>query len=384
MRVTLGVAVAAWSLATTVAGAELPAGTRLQVRLDQHLYSHTVSPGQAFDTLVIAPVRVGGQLVVAPGWKLKGTVLESGTQPGREKRARLRLGFTRLVDGNGTAAAVAGRVVEVDGARETLDAEGRMIGVAPQKGRPRDKEALLRLAVQLDPVALGLLEASGQTIRAAVGYDRGTEMTVELTAAATVSAPASTASPTEVKAAELKHLAALPTETSAGEPLTLLLAGSRADVEAAFQEAGYLPMDALWAKAAPRAFLAVAEQNGFRAPELSTLDGQPAALAFEKQTNTLARRHRVRLWARAETFRGQPTWLGAAQKCVDLVFDTAAGTFRHRVDPATDAEREKVAQDLVTAKRVAARGLLERRAMPRAAAASRAGTDGRVSVLVLQ
>jgi hypothetical protein len=66
------------------------------------------------------------------------------------------------------------------------------------------------------------------------------------------------------------------------------------------------------------------------------------------------------------------------------VFDTAAGTFRHRVDPATDAEREKVAQDLVTAKRVAARGLLERRAMPRAAAASRAGTDGRVSVLVLQ
>ena len=69
-------------------GAELPAGARLQVRLTQHVYSHAAKPGQAVDTLVIAPLRVGEQVVVAPGWQLKGTVLESGTLPGREKRAR--------------------------------------------------------------------------------------------------------------------------------------------------------------------------------------------------------------------------------------------------------------------------------------------------------
>src|SRR5262245_25574002 len=84
--------------AARAAEVALPAGTRLQVRLNQHVYSHTVAPGQPDDTLVIAPVRLGDRVVVAPGWKLKGTVVESGTLPGREKRARLRLGFTKLVD----------------------------------------------------------------------------------------------------------------------------------------------------------------------------------------------------------------------------------------------------------------------------------------------
>jgi hypothetical protein len=258
-----------------------------------------------------------------------------------------------------------------------------MIGVAPQKGRPRDPDALLRLGVQLDPVALGLMEPSGQTVRAAVGYDRGAEMTVELTRAATVTPPATGGGPREIAASELKGQA-LPARTSAGEPLNLLLAGTREQVEAAFREAGYVPMDALWAKAGPQAFLSLAARYGYAAPALSRLDGQDAALAFEKQNNTLARRHRVRLWARSETVRGQAAWLGAAVRSVDVVFDRPAGSFRHRLDPATDAEREKVAQDLVTAGRVVARGTIERRDAPRTAAADRLETDGRLAVLLLR
>lgn len=314
-------------------------------------------------------MRAGGRVVVVPGWKLKGTVLESGTQPGREKRARLRLGFTKLVDENGGAFAVEGRVVEVDGARESVDAEGRVLGVPAQKGLPKDRMALLRLAVALDPVALGLIEASGQTVRAAVGYDRGAEMTVALAAPAVVTA-AKVAGPDELPAAEMQPLAALPAQTSDGEPLHLLVAGSREQVESAFKEAGYLPFDRLWGKAGPRAFVTLAEHHGFHAAPLGRLDGEDAALVFEKQNNTLARRHRVRLWPRSEVVLGRATWLGTAQRCVDLVFDK--DTYRHRLDPDTDAEREKVVQDLVTARRVAARGVLERKA------------PGRVAVVVLQ
>ena len=332
------------------------------MRLTQHVYSHTVSPGQPVSTLVIAPVRAGGRVVVAPGWKLEGSVLESGTQPGPEKRARLRLRFTKLVDEDGGAFAVEGRVVEVDGARETVDAEGRVIGVPPRKGLPKDKDALLRLAVQLDPVALGLMDATGQTVRAAVGYDRGAELTVALTAPAAVTA-AKAARSDELPPAELRPLAALPAQTSEGEPLNLLLAGTREQLEAAFQEAGYVPFDRLWGKAGPRAFVALAERSGFRPEPLGRLDGQDAALVFEKQNNTLARRHRVRLWPRTESVRGQAAWIGAAARCVDLVFDRSAGTFAHRLDPDTDAEREKVAQDLVTARRVSARGQVGRRAV---------------------
>lgn len=351
------------------------------MRLEQNVYSHAVTPGQPVETLVIAPVRAGDRVVVAPGWKLRGTVLESGTQPGREKRARLRLGFTSLLDEEGTPFAVEGRLVSVDGARETVDAEGRVLGVPAQKGLPRDKDALLRLAVQLDPVALGLMEASGQTVRAAVGYDRGAELTVELTAPAVVTA--STASePKELSAGELRPLAALPAQTSDGEPLQLLLAGSREQVESALKEAGYVPFERLWGKAGPRAFVALAERNGFRAAPLGQLDGQDAALWFEKQNNTLARRHRVRLWPRLETVRGQPSWLGAAVRCVDLVFDKAAGTFSHRLDPDTDAEREKVVQDLVTARRVAARALADRKEKPHTA--NGLAADGRVAVVLIQ
>jgi hypothetical protein len=327
---------------------------------------------------------VGDRVVVAPGWTLEGRVLESGTQPGRERRARLRLGFTRLVDEDGTAFAVEGRVVDVDGARETVDADGRMVGLPPQKGLPRDKDALLRLAVQLDPVALGLMEASGQTVRAAVGYDRGAEMTVELTAPATVTAPRP-AGPSEIPAAELELVvASWPAQTSAGEPLNLVLAGTRAQVEAAFQAAGYQPFETLWSKAGPRAFVALAAKNGFRAAPAGQVDGQDAAIAFEKQNNTLARRHRVRLWPRGATVRGQATWLGSAVRCVDLVFDKASGTFRHRLDPDTDAEREKVVQDLASARRVAARGLAEREPGPRTAAPDRLTTDRRLAVVLLK
>ena len=69
MRQTL--LLGAFLCATLPAGAvDLPAGTRLSVRLTQNVYSHAVSPGQRVDTLVIAPVRAGGRVVVGPGWKL--------------------------------------------------------------------------------------------------------------------------------------------------------------------------------------------------------------------------------------------------------------------------------------------------------------------------
>jgi hypothetical protein len=183
-------------------------------------------------------------------------------------------------------------------------------------------------------------------------------------------------------AAELKPLGALPARTSGGEPLNLLLAGAREQVEAAFADAGYLPLEKLWAKAGPRAFVALAAKNGFRAPVPAQLDGQDAALAFEKQNNTLARRHRVRLWPRGETVRGQAAWLGTGVRSVDLVFDKASGTFRHRLDPDTDAEREKVVQDLVAARRVAAHGLADREVGPRTA--NGLATDGRVAVVLIQ
>jgi hypothetical protein len=356
-------AVAGLLLPAAAAAADLPAGTRLVVRLAQNVYSHAVTSGQPVDTTVIAPVRVGGETVVPAGWKLRGTVTESGVMPGKEKRARLRFAFAKLVDDGGTARPVTARLVSVDNARETVDAEGRVLGVPAQKGLPKDKAALLRLGVDLDPVALGLIEAGNQTVRAAVGYDRGTEMTVELTAPASVPSVEAGPGPKDLASdAGLRKLAAtLPTSTDRTEPVNLLIAGARGDLEAAFAEAGWTATDKLWAKAGPAAFVALAAKHGFRPAPPSQLDAQDAALSFEKQTNTLAQRHRVRLWARTETLAGKPVWVGSAVRAADLAFDRAAGTYAHRDDPKADAERDKVVQDLVFAGRVGGRGLLARK-----------------------
>jgi hypothetical protein len=361
--------------------AELPAGTRLSVRLNQNVYSHAVTNGQPVDTILIAPVRVGSETVVPAGWKLRGTVTESGVLPGKEKRARLRFAFAKLVDEGGNAIPVTGKLVGVDNARETVDAEGRVLGVPAQKGLPKDKAALLKLGVDLDPVALGLIEAGNQTVRAAVGYDRGTEMTVELTAPAAIPAVKAAAGPKDLASdAELKKLAAaLPARVDASEPLNVLVAGARGDVEAAFAEAGWTATDKLWAKAGPAAFVALAAKHGFRPAPLAPLDAEDAALSFEKQTNTLAQRHRVRLWARTETLAGKPVWIGSAVRAADLAFDGTTGTYRHKNDPKVDAEREKVVQDLVFAGRVNARGTVARKD-----ARSASGDDGRLAAVILK
>ena len=365
----------------SLSAAELPAGTRLSVRLNQNVYSHAVANGQPVDTIVIAPVRAGSEAVVPAGWKLRGTVTESGVLPGKEKRARLRFAFAKLVDDGGIATPVTGKLVAVDNARETVDAEGRILGVPAQKGLPKDKAALLKLGVDLDPVALGLIEAGNQTVRAAVGYDRGTEMTVELTAPASVPSVKIGPGPRDLGTdAELKKLAtALPARVDASEPLNVLVAGSRPDVEAAFAAAGWTATDKLWAKAGPAAFVALAAKHGFRPAGAAPLDGQDAALSFEKQANTLAQRHRVRLWARTETLGGKPVWIGSAVRAADLVFDKAAGTYAHKADPKVDAERDKVAQDLVFAGRVSARGLVARKD-----AKGAAGDDGRLAGVILK
>lgn len=374
-------AACACAVSVCASAAELPAGTRLSVRLNQNVYSHAVTNGQPVDTIVIAPVRAGADVVVPAGWKLRGTVTESGVLPGKEKRARLRFAFAKLVDEGGNAIPVAGKLVAVDNARETVDAEGRVLGVPAQKGLPKDKAALLRLGVDLDPVALGLIDAGNQTVRAAVGYDRGTEMTVELTAPASVPAVKAGPQPKDLAAdAELKKLAAaLPAKTDGGETVNLVLGGARADVEAAFAEAGWTVTEKLWAKAGPAAFVALAAKQGFQPAPPATLGDQPPALSFEKQANTLAQRHRVRLWPRPETLGGKPVWTGSAVRAGDLVFDRAAGTYAHKPDPKVDAERDKVAQDLVFAGRVTARALVARKD-----AKGGAGDDGRLAALVLK
>ena len=137
---------------------------------------------------------------------------------------------------------------------------------------------------------------------------------------------------------------------------------------------GWTASEKLWAKAGPRAFVALAEKHGFRPTPPSQLDGEDAALSFEKQTNTLAQRHRVRLWPRTETLARPARLAGLRRARGRPRVRQGRGHVPAPADPKMDAERDKVAQDLVFAGRVAARGLVDRKPSPRTAAADRLTT----------
>jgi hypothetical protein len=75
-------------------------------------------------------------------------------------------------------------VVDVDNARETVDAEGRIIGLAWVPARPSEVETLLLSAADAYPIALASLEAgelvAGEGDRVPIEYPPGVEMTLAL------------------------------------------------------------------------------------------------------------------------------------------------------------------------------------------------------------
>ena len=120
---------------------------------------------------------------------------------------------------------------------------------------------------------------------------------------------------------------------------------------------------------------------------LLTLEGRRPDLVFEKQNNTLARRHHVRIWARPGEFRGRPIFLAAATQDVGIFFSAQERTFTHRIDSRIDLERDKIVDDLAFAGAVEMSTLVDRPQVSRSgtnAAGDRIETDGAIAALVLR
>ncbi|PYQ15156.1 MAG: hypothetical protein DMF80_10480 [Acidobacteria bacterium] len=136
-------------------------------------------------------------------------------------------------------------------------------------------------------------------------------------------------------------------------------------------------------------FLAFGLRHGYKPAPVSLLEleGRRPDAVFEKQNDTLAKRHHVRIWRRPSLFRGRPVWLAAATHDVDITFLRKQRTFTHRVDPRIDLERGKIVDDLAFTGQVAAWGLIDRPPAPRDAATStgdRIETDGRIAVVLFR
>jgi len=117
------------------------------------------------------------------------------------------------------------------------------------------------------------------------------------------------------------------------------------------------------------------------------LDGQKPDLVFQKQHNTFAMRHHLRIWRRPDEFAGGSVWVCAATHDIGIEFSPEQRNFIHRIDSEIDRERAKVVADLVLTGRVKQLSLVTRPAAPQQsqnATGDKLNTDGAMAVLAIE
>jgi len=382
--------------AVSAPAVDLPAGTPLSVRLTTGVSSRASHPGDAVAAALIAPVEIEGQTVLPAGWTLRGTVSEAGRLGGR---ASLRLDFSELVDDDDEGSPIATRVVAVDNSRESVD-DGRIVGLRPKRRLPSPVAVVLMALAHDHPITLAAFEAGRLVLRAAqhsaIDYPAGVELSLALAAPLAIApAPALPPAPPPAADPSLEAFARMvPFRTQAArrhrdaDVTNLLLVGSEAQVVSAFREAGWTQARPMCFRARLRGLEALVLKSNYQTAPVSRLDleGRPPDLVFEKQNNTLTKRHHVRMWREVES-AGRTVWVGAATHDVGIVFARSLRTYTHRIDPRIDLERDKIVNDLRLTGDVSSTALLDRPHSPEPGADATGEvieTDGRMALVVLQ
>jgi hypothetical protein len=168
----------------------------------------------------------------------------------------------------------------------------------------------------------------------------------------------------------------------------ILFVGEKQQIQNAFRAAGWSTADSLSPFSALKTIAATAHRHAYPRAPVSTLllEGRKPDLVFEKQTNTFAKRHHVRLWMRPDSYSGKPIWLAAATHDISIGFRWRSRSFIHRIDPSVDAERSMLVLEMLSAGAVDMIAYVERPAMSnhdQNATGGHIETDGRLAVIKL-
>lgn len=343
--------------------------------------------------VLVTGVPLNGVAIPA-GSMLRGVVRQTTAFTWSHPQAVLWLDFRELIDSRGIVIPIATKVVDVDNARETVDQNGRLLGIIPPRERPSRAEDLVLLAALLPEVFA--LETAEYRLREEerpdIEYRAGVDMTLE-TLASTRNVPVGDPDGSPRLDAALPRLAAAqPTRTTAGKPpktadvTNLLFLGTEQQVTNGFRVAGWTTADALGLRSDVKTILAVAEDRGYQLGPVSQqwLDGKPPGLVFQKQNNTFAKRHHVRIWRRPQTWQGRPVWIGAATHDIGIKFVTQERSFTHQVDSRIDLERQKIVDDLRFTGLIERPISVDRPAVPKRsenATQDLMQTDGRIAIV---
>jgi len=389
-------------MASAALGSVIPAGTKFQVRLTSEASSEKPS-GTPVTGVITVPVFVNGAPAIATGVRVSGNTADASafraaTDQAAEQAATLRIQFTRIEDQAGHTKALYSVLSSVDNARESVDANGLITGIAASQTMEAEiDKGISKLESRYSQLAQILSSVKGafvKEVNASIDYKPGVDLTLTLTKPLEWNAPAEAKMPAAIQpAAALAALVnAEPFRTVAQDPpkpsdlTNVMFIGSFEELQDAFSEAGWFAANALSRTSKLETARALIEDRGYSEAPMSILylDERPPDLALQKQNDTFAMRHHIRIWRRPQTFNGKPVWVAAATHDISITFSPESHSFTHGIDPDIDLERAKVVNDLLFTGRVRAIALVGRTGMPRNpynATGDKLITDGRMAVL---
>jgi hypothetical protein len=389
-------------LAFCATAADLPAGTTIQIRLSNKVSSNVSRANDPVETVVIKPVMSGDHFLIPYGAVIKGQVEKAQSSEAADKRASLQLNLNQLAGPRGKLIKLPAKITAVDNARESVDENGAIQGIlASETLSARMDQGLSKLGERAQGLADILQIAKSAVVKTTdseIVYAPGVEMTLTLTGKATVDSDipgmAISLQPIAAESRLQQLVNSQPFQTIAAKPpkesdmTNLMFIGSQEQLEAAFAAAGWSAAKALNKLSALETFQAIAEMRGYKEAPMSVLllDGRPADFNYQKQNNTFAQRHHLRIWRRPVTWQGQDVWVASSTHDTGIDFSAENRTFIHKVDSHIDEERGKVVSDFLFTGAVKSLALVDRPKVPTEsmnATGDKLLTDGRMAVLVL-
>jgi LssY C-terminus len=385
--------------------ADLAPGQTLSVRLNGPVYSEHSRTGDPVEGTVTYPLCKSGEnitcpdgeLVVAPGTRVQATILFAQKAPDKYSRPRLVLDFSNIIHADGTRSPLYARVIDVDNARETVR-NNEILGIVQPHATTKASLALAAVGMT-NPIAgytiKGFSAVYGLSIRREILFPAGTDLQIQVVRPSMLKTrdawsgwPLLTVDPKLKSIVAAAPLRVYTKDNKPSDLTNLMFIGSREQLIAAFQEAGWFEADSLSLGSAVKSVQATFRQTGYdQAPvSLLTINGKPPDLVFQKSLDTFAKRHHIRIWKQPDTWQGRDVWVGSSTHDIAISTTRKATKWSHRIDPHVDREREWIETDLLFAGTATSYALVDRPHMPKKAGNATGDdidTDGRISVLEL-